>query len=82
MEKQETKVPEAVKTIAEALKADPSLFVAYQSNIAMSVYDAIRKAQRDKRAKSKHGTEHLTTTEIHKACNTGAVNFLHLLMSE
>ncbi|GAB4023329.1 hypothetical protein GCM10028808_73450 [Spirosoma migulaei] len=66
----------AVRTLVAALLSDTELYFAYQSNIAMAIFDTYNK---------EHGgyfDARPTQPEMHKICNDGAKRFLDLLCRE
>jgi hypothetical protein len=68
----DSKLPDAVATIAEALRNDPDYFISWQANIAMSILDEFE------RIKEERGVQ-LAVEDIHGICNRGAKHFLKLL---
>lgn len=59
----------AIDTLCAALRSDPGYRYSWQANIAMSIYDALRR----------RGIEH---NLAHEACNAGADEFLTVLCME
>jgi hypothetical protein len=57
----------AVQVLCKALKNDPDMYYAYQSNIAMQFYDEMLR----------HGIE---PADLHTIANNSAKNFLNLLI--
>jgi hypothetical protein len=71
-------LPEAIKTLREALsndKSEGSYYYAWQANIAMSFYDAYMK-------EFGQGSDWPLPHEIHKIANNAAKNFLDILISQ
>lgn len=66
-------VADAVKTLTKALREDEELYFAYQSNIAMSFFDAM---------KPRLSKSELTNNELGEAANKAAVNFMNLWIRE
>ena len=58
-----------IDKIIKALKEDRDYYIAWQSNIAMCMYDEFR------RNKVKISNE-----QLHKICNDGAISFLNLFI--
>lgn len=70
------KLDKAMKVFLKALKKDSAYRVAWESNIAMSISDAINEAKRETKKKR------LTKQETHSAINKGASNFISLLLEK
>lgn len=62
-----SEVAESIITTREALKQDPEMYFAYQSNIAMAMYDVARE----------NDCSWDNQTLLH-VCNAGAKRFLDL----
>jgi hypothetical protein len=69
-------IAKELEVVADALKSDPELFYAYQSNIAMPFVDSYCEK------KNKKGSNCLTLKELKEVANEAAVNFLNLLIKE
>lgn len=59
-----------LKELLDQTTEDKELFLGYQANIAMFVYDAIRAKKKTK--------PYLSNKDLHEACNEGATNFLRI----
>jgi len=70
----ESKVKKAIDTLCKALKNDDGLYEAYKANIAMAIYDDVR------RWKDQHKKKSIPLYAIHECANQGACNFLNLLI--
>jgi hypothetical protein len=66
-------VKKAVETIAKAIKEDADYYESWKANIAMSVFDQLRKVPG-------MPPDIAAGIVIHQACNAGAAAFLDLLM--
>ncbi|HXG86082.1 MAG TPA: hypothetical protein VNI84_18830 [Pyrinomonadaceae bacterium] len=67
-------VPDAVKTLAKALREDKEFYFVYQSNIAMSMYNAmLPRISTDKP---------IEKAELHLLAGEGAKKFLDLWIAE
>ncbi len=73
VEARETPVANAVKRLTKALREDKEFYFAYQSNIAMSFFDAM---------KPRISKQTVSDAELHEAANESAVNFLNLWIRE
>ena len=60
-------VPNAVKVLTAALKADEGFWITYKANIAMAFYDEYRRTGNN-----------LSHDAVHKVANIAAENFLRL----
>ena len=60
-----------ITKLVEKLKGDKEFSFAYQSNIAMAVFDEIRRIKGYK-----------SEAKLHSACNAGATEFLRRLCKE
>jgi len=71
-----TKLKKAVKTLTKSLKKDPSLYMAYQANIAMQFKDEYSRKRKEK------NYDYLNNEDIHKIANNAAKSFLNLLIKK
>lgn len=62
-----------IKDLCKKLKKDPSLYYAYQANIAVQFQDECAALKKKKK--------YLNRVDIHEASNKAAKNFLNLLIS-
>lgn len=60
-----------LKIVTDSIKSDRELFYAYQSNIAMAFVDSCANLKR------KSNKKYLSNSDIHKAANDAAINFLN-----
>ena len=74
----EINLKEAVQTLIKALKEDPSYYISWQANIAISFYDAYNKNWEELN-KYREGTPE--KPDILTVANIAADNFLKLLIS-
>lgn len=70
--KQETELSKSVNVLQEALRNDPELYFAYQSNIAMAFVDQYNKVPAQDQA---------FTLPIHQVANDAAKQFLDLFIN-
>lgn len=66
-------IQNAVFVLKQKLKEDPDLFMGWQSNIAMALYDQMTEKMRFSPTGRKN---------IHKLCNEGAISFLTKLIDD
>ena len=62
-------LPEAMRCLMDALRDDPDYFMSWQANIAMAFVDEC----------SRHPNKP-SRTKVHGMANTGAINFLNMLI--
>ena len=61
----------AVSTLTQAIKTDPDLYIAYQSNIAMAFVDSVNSF------KVRTGKRNLNRREVHQLANEAATHFVN-----